>query len=242
VSRARKSWVLLAGLLLAACTSPSANSPVIAAAAGSENSPFARELAAFAAEDRLALRPACLVVFTGSSSIRLWRSLGDDMAPLNVLNRGFGGSQIADVNRHFQEVVGRHRPQAIVFYAGENDLAAGKSPDTVAADFETFLALKTQALGRTPVYFVSIKPSAARWAQLPRQQRANELIRGLAGRRTDLHFIDVTSAMLQEGAPKDIFIADRLHMTPQGYALWTPLVRAALFKEPALRRTACRRS
>lgn len=183
---------------------------------------------AFAAEDRAALRPPCPIVFTGSSSIRFWRTLGEDMAPLPVINRGFGGSHISDVNHYFQAVAGRYRPRAIVFYAGENDLNAGKTPDRIVTDFERFLALKSQALGDTPVYFISLKPSKARWSQYPTQQAINGRIKALADRRADLEFIDVAPAMLADGRPKDIFVEDDLHMTPQGYVIWTSVIRPVM--------------
>lgn len=215
----------LAALLLAGfgVTAAAAPSP------GPER--FLPEMEAFAAEDALALRPPCQVLFVGSSSIRFWKTLGRDMAPHPVLNRGFGGSQISDVNHYFDRVVGRYRPRAIVFYAGENDLHAGEAPDQVVADFERFLALKDAALPATPVYFIGLKPSKARLAEKPDQDAVNVRIRALAEARADLDYVDVVSTMLQDGAPKDIFVEDGLHMTPEGYDLWTAVVRPVVDRE-----------
>src|SRR6266480_4041503 len=185
------------------------------------------EIDRFVEADRAAPPAACQVLFVGSSSIVKWRqSLAADMAPMPVIDRGFGGSHIEYVNRWFDEIVAPYRPRAIVFYAGENDIDAGKPVDRVVADFHEFMTRKTRALGDTPVYFISLKPSKLRFAQFPRQTRVNAAIRALARRRSDLHYIDVVTPMLENGRPKDIFVADGLHMSAAGYAIWTREVRA----------------
>lgn len=187
---------------------------------------FAPEIEAFAAADRAAPPPACQIVFTGSSSIRFWKTLARDMVPVPVVNRGFGGSQISDVNFYFDRIVAPYRPRAIFFYAGENDINASETPEQVAADFERFMALKTAKLGAAPVYFIALKPSKARLDQKPLQDAVNAKIRAMAQARADLDYVDVVPAMLAaDGRPKDIFVADGLHMTPAGYELWTAVVR-----------------
>lgn len=230
---------LALALVVAALSAPAFAQPA-AAPKGPER--FAPEIAAFAAADREHMPPPCEILFTGSSSIRFWKSLAADMAPIPVINRGFGGSTIADVDYYFDKVVAPYRPRAIVFYAGENDLAAGEAPKDVAADFVRFMGLKDKALGAaTPVYFISLKPSKLRWAQREQQAQVNAEIRALAARRRDLHFVDVVPAMLDDGKPKDIYVADGLHMTPQGYALWTGVVRPVVEAE-AKRPSACKAS
>lgn len=195
---------------------------------------FAPEIAHFAELDAASPPPACPFLFVGSSSIRFWRSLEADMAPFPVINRGFGGSRIADVDFYFDRVVAPYHPRAIFFYAGENDLWAGEPPDTVVADFERFLTLKTKALGETPVYFISLKPSRQRLSQLVLQGEVNARIRAMTEQRTDLHYVDVVPTMLDQGAPKDIYVADGLHMTPDGYLLWTGVLRPVVEQEAQL--------
>ncbi|HEX4712619.1 GDSL-type esterase/lipase family protein [Phenylobacterium sp.] len=227
------AFACLAILAAPACAQPAATP------AGPER--FAPEIAAFAAADRQHMPAPCGFLFVGSSSIRFWRTLDADMAPLPALNRGFGGSTVADVDYYFDKVVAPYRPRAIVFYAGENDLDAGAAPGAVTADFARFLDLKTKALGETPVYFISLKPSKLRWAQRGAQAEVNAQIQAMAAQRHDLHYVDVVPAMLAGGIPKDIYVADGLHMTPDGYRLWTAVVRPVVQAE-AKRPTSCKAS
>lgn len=222
----RLAAIAAAIFMAAAAPGALAQQPAAAPAAPTGPERLASEIEAFAAQDRATPPQACKLLFTGSSSVRFWRTLAEDMAPIPVINRGFGGSQISDVNFYFDRVVGPYHPRAIFFYAGENDLHAGKTPGEVAADFEQFMALKTAKLGATPVYFISLKPSKARLDQKAEQDAVNAKIRAMANARADLDYVDVVPTMLEaDGAPKDIFIADGLHMTPAGYALWTAVVR-----------------
>ena len=197
-------------------------------AADAAQLPFADEIRRFADLDRDAPEPTCEIVFVGDSSIRLWTGLKADMAPWPVINRGFGGAEISDVNRNFGRLVSRHLPRAIVFYAGENDLAAGVSPRTTFARFRRFMAMKTRRLGDVPVYFISVNPSPSRFDELPLQSNMNDKVLGLSFKRTDLYYIDVVKPMLEDGKPKDIYIYDGLHMDEDGYAIWKDVVGAKL--------------
>lgn len=182
----------------------------------------------FAEADRLNPPPPCPILFVGSSSIRLWTSLARDMAPLPIVNRGFGGSTIADVNLYFDRLVTPYRPRAIVLYAGENDIDAGQSPAAVADQFRRFLDAKRARLGDVPVFYISAKPSKLRFAQRARQSELNAAVRALARTSRDLVYVDVASAMLNRGRPLDLFVDDGLHMAPAGYAIWRDRVGQAL--------------
>ena len=202
---------------------------------------FSAEIARFVEADRVEPPKLCQVLFVGSSSIVRWKdTLAADMAPMPVLDRGFGGSHIEHVNRWFDQIVAPYRPRAIVFYAGDNDINAGKSVDRVVADFDEFMTRKTQALGTTPVYFISLKPSKARFAQFPRESKVNDAKRAQAAKRSDIHYIDVASRMLENGKPKDIFEPDGLHMNAAGYTIWTSAVRAALLPDAEAEARGCR--
>jgi len=192
------------------------------------------ELQSFLADDLASVPSRCGVLFTGSSSIKFWTSLGEDMAPAKVLNRGFGGSTIAEIIDAFDYVITPYWPKAIFFYAGENDIShAGRSPTQVLAAFERFMAMKTERLGDVPVYFLSIKPSKLRWADSGLQQETNRLIEQYASTRPDLHYVDVTTPMMDRGELSDIFRADEPHMTPEGYRIWASTLRPLVLREAA---------
>lgn len=207
----------------------SARAQTAPAAAATSQEAFAAEIARFVEADRSAPPAPCQILFVGSSSMVKWREhLAADMAPMPVIGRGFGGAHIEHVNRWFNQIVAPYRPRAIVFYAGENDIDAGISVNRVVADFDEFMRRKTQALGKTPVYFISLKPSKLRFAEFSLQSQVNAAIRERAGQRSDVHYIDVVPSMLENGKPKDIFAPDGLHMSQAGYVIWTQAVRMAL--------------
>jgi hypothetical protein len=203
---------------------------------------LAIEVDRFSKADKVSPPAACQALFVGSSSIVHWKeTLPSDMAPMPVINRGFGGSHIEYVNLWFDQIVAGYRPRAIVFYAGENDLDAGKSVERVVSDFDEFMDRKAKALGETPVYFISLKPSKLRFGQFPLQTLVNNAIRDRAAKRSDLHYIDVVSAMLDEaGKPRDLFVADGLHMNARGYEIWTRIVRAAVLPHTDAEERSCR--
>ena len=171
------------------------------------------------------------VVFTGSSSFRLWPELARDFAGVAVLNRAFGGSTLPEVIHYVPRIVAPYRPRMVVLYAGDNDIADGRSPAQVAADYRAFVALVRRELPRARVVFVSIKPSPSRWALVDRVREANRLVREEASRDPLQGFVDVFTPMLgPDGRPRpELFVADSLHMTPAGYAVWreriAPVVR-----------------
>ena len=234
-------------LTLSAATARDSASPAPALGQRAPDPALERSLGAeveqFVRADRVSPPPPCQVLFVGSSSIVKWKeTLAVDMAPMPVINRGFGSSHIEYVNRWFDQIVAPYRPRAIVLYAGENDIDAGKPVDRVVADFDEFMARKIRALGDTPVYFISLKPSKQRFAQFPLQAQVNAAIRVRARRRPDLHFIDVVTPMLENGSPKDIFVGDGLHMSAAGYAIWTREVRAALLPNTESEARRCARA
>jgi lysophospholipase L1-like esterase len=207
---------------------------------------FGHSIRRFEARDRVAPPKPGVIVFTGSSSINFWNTLVDDMKPLEVINRGFGGSQLAQVNYHATRIVMPYRPRAVVLYAGENDLSWpwSKTPQTVFADFKSFVALVQGALPQVFIYFISIKPSPRRRRQLPRQREANRLIEEFCRSQARVQFIDVATAMLdKDGEPRaELFAGDRLHPNARCYELWTSIIKPILLRQfevaPAATQTA----
>jgi len=182
------------------------------------------------------------VVFTGSSSIAYWSSLVDDMKPLTVINRGFGGSEYSDVNYYADRIVVAYRPGAVVVYAGDNDLAGGgrKTAEGVAQDVQQFVRLVHGKLPETWVFVVSIKPSIARWKRWPEMERANHLIQGLLRTEDHAGYIDVATPMLGPGGrpSPDLFVSDGLHPSAKCYAMWTSIIKPILLQHVAPSRSS----
>lgn len=194
------------------------------------NAPFEKEIEAFESADAKQPPPKNAVLFVGSSSIRLWTTLADDFPGIAVINRGFGGSEIADSTRYADRIVIPYHPRRIILYAGDNDLAKGKSPQQVADDFEAFVKKVRSALPDVPISYISIKPSLLRWKLVDKIRQANRLIRQYAAGQQNVDYIDVFAPMLApDGSPrKELFRPDGLHLNRQGYELWTSILRPGL--------------
>jgi len=173
-----------------------------------------------------------LILFTGSSSIRFWSTLEEDMAPHSVLNRGFGGAHIAHVNYHFNEIVKPYKPKAIVFFCGTNDLSAFKSPKKTFKDFSKFFSMVKNELPGTKLIVIGVKPSTARKFLISEEQEFNSLISNLAEEEDLLSYVSVWNSMLtNEGnANPALFVEDGLHMNKKGYEIWTKLVKPEIDK------------
>ena len=211
------------GSLLCLAVLVGAVTPALRVAAQADK--WAKEMAAFEEQDRK--DPAIGgVVFVGSSSIRLW-DLAKSFPGLPALNRGFGGSEIADAVSHVDLLVLKHRPRIVIFYAGDNDIANGRTPQQVFDDYRAFVGKVHAALPATKIAFIAIKPSIQRWALVDKVRAANALVRDHARSDERLGFVDVDGPMLgwDEKPRKELFVADGLHMTPKGYEVWTALVR-----------------
>jgi lysophospholipase L1-like esterase len=166
------------------------------------------------------------VLFIGSSSIRMWKELADDFFETKVINRGFGGSQIADSTYFADRIVVPYQPRLIVLYAGDNDLAAGKTPQQVFEDYQAFVSRVRAKLPQVKIAFISIKPSLARLKLMEQMRAANALIRSYSAKGKGLIFMDVFTPMLNEaGQPRpELFINDGLHMNRAGYAIWRKVI------------------
>ena len=187
---------------------------------------WAKEIAALLEIDVRQTPPAKPVVFTGSSSIRMWTSLRKDFPHLNVINRGFGGSHLEDLVHFAPKIVLPYKPKKIVVYSGENDIEVGQSAENVLADFKAFVDFRDKGLPGVPIVYISMKPSVLRWAKWPDMKRGNELIRGESARRKNVTFVDVSERMLGgDDKPRpELFLADGLHLNAAGYALWREIL------------------
>lgn len=170
------------------------------------------------------------ILFTGSSSIRMWNTLVKDMHPMPVLNRGFGGATIPEVLHFSGKYLFQHNPQIIVFYCGENDIAEGQTPETVLGSFKTFAKIIETRLPNSKLVFISMKPSIARWELWDKYKIGNELIQKFISGKSNMLYVDAGETMLTAdgNVKKDIFIEDGLHMNAKGYEGWTQQMKPIL--------------
>lgn len=185
-----------------------------------------KDIAKFSAEDKNSNPQKDVSLFVGSSSIRMW-NLKKWFPEQPVLNRGFGGSQISDSIHYFDELIAKHKPKTILFYAGDNDIAKGKSPARVFADYKKLVGLVEKKLPNTQLVFIAIKPSLSRWKLVQPMREANQLIREYSQTKSNLHYADIDTPMIgSDDLPRaDLFKKDGLHLNEKGYKIWTDVVK-----------------
>ncbi|MCU0353488.1 MAG: GDSL-type esterase/lipase family protein [Cytophagales bacterium] len=173
--------------------------------------------------------PANAILFTGSSSIRLWETIREDMAPYPVIQRGFGGSKMSDVAVYTKRIVYPHRFRALAIFVA-NDItgsADDKTPVQVADLFAHIHRTVRKKYPTQPIYFIEITPTNSRWKVWPQISQANQRIKAFCERQRNTYFIDTAAAFIgPDGKPRaDLFISDQLHLNREGYKLWAEIIR-----------------
>jgi lysophospholipase L1-like esterase len=185
---------------------------------------FESEINSFITWDRKSSFPEEAMLFVGSSSIRFWAT-AEAFPGMAIINRGFGGSHVSDVNFYFASVVKPYEPSSLFLYAGDNDIADGKSAERVLADFKSFVAMVEADSADTHVHYLSIKPSRDRWEYWPEMSRANQMIRDWSNQKANVTYVDMASVLLRkDGETKDVYIEDGLHLNELGYELWAEAI------------------
>lgn len=164
-----------------------------------------------------------VILFTGSSSIRMWTNLSSTYPGQNVLNRGFGGSDMSDLVFYFDKLIRPYASRKIFIYEGDNDLNAGKTPDKILASADTLLRLiRKRVSGSVTVYFITPKPSLARWHLKDKYVNYHRQLNQWVSRQKHVAVIDVWTPLLDAkgNVMKDIFLEDGLHLNEKGYAIW----------------------
>jgi lysophospholipase L1-like esterase len=208
-----------------------AGAVALLASAAPAQSPYQPLIDRWAAEDALDPPPAGALLFTGSSSMRLWEHLSRDFAAWNVMQRGFGGSTWDDLNQFVDELVAPYDPAVIVVYEGSNDITNGSTPAEALADFRTFIDLVRAAEPPgeppTPIVHVALVPAPGLWSTWPQRQQYNSLVAALAEADPTIHYADVATPILATGAPPSasLFSPDQVHLNEAGYAVWTAVIR-----------------
>ena len=200
-------------------------------AAANDPNRWEATIAKFEDQDKVSPPPQNAIVFIGASSIVRWKL--DESFPefgAKAINRGFGGSLAADSTRYADRIVIPYKPRIVVFYAGDNDVEANRTPEQIAADFAAFDQKVHAALPQTQIIFISIKPSIRRFPWIEQIKGANALVKQYCATHPRLTFLDIVPQMLgPDGKPRpELLVADGLHMTPEGYKIWNAAIRPLL--------------
>ncbi|MCW9706441.1 GDSL-type esterase/lipase family protein [Fodinibius salsisoli] len=190
---------------------------------------FESEIEQFRSWDEKNSIPSDPILFVGSSSIRFWKT-AEAFPEFDVINRGFGGSHISDVQHYYHSVIGKYDPELIVFYEGDNDIAAGKPVDQVLGDYKQLIERILADKPDVHFAYVPIKPSSSRWDYWPKMKEANQRIKAYNAQNDRLHYVDLATPVLNsEGTPDDsLFLDDLLHLNEKGYARWNSVLRPVM--------------
>jgi len=216
----RKSWNLFSGMIRYLFGDPNA---------------WESSILQFEREERISPSITNGILFIGSSTFTLWKTLEEDMMPLKVLNRGFGGSRMGDMSKYYNRLVLPYSPKAVVLFAGTNDIS-GKKPATAQEVFQGYLSFiqhVRETLPNTQVYYVAITPTPSRWKLWEIASEVNKLIRDYTEENGNLHFIDPTSKFLgsDEKPIRNFFRMDKLHPNETGYRLLTDTIKPILIAD-----------
>jgi lysophospholipase L1-like esterase len=207
-----------------------ASSPAAWAQKANDSSRWEKDIAAFEAQDKANPPPKGALLFIGSSTIVRWKTLAQDYPEHKTINRGFGGSQIADSTEFADRVIVPYAPRAVFLRAGGNDLNAGKSVDQVFTDYKDFVAKVHGKLPETNIFFISLSPSIARWKQADKEKALNVLIKDYIAGKPHLKYIETYDMVLgADGQPRaELFVEDKLHFNADGNKLLAERVRPHL--------------
>jgi len=188
-----------------------------------------KTIAGMEARDAKNTPPKNEILLCGSSSARGW-NVKKYFPQLQVVNRGFGGSQIHDSTNYADRIILPYAPRIIAIYAGDNDIASGKDPETVFANFKLFVKKIHDTLPKTRIVYIAIKPSISRWKLVGKMRAANTLIADFCKTQPLLDYADMDTPMIgDDGKPrKELFVKDGLHLSHEGYTLWTSILTPLL--------------
>jgi lysophospholipase L1-like esterase len=219
---------------------------LLATAAGAQQSAappdparWAKDMQAFAEQDRIRKPPTSAVVFYGSSTMRRW-NLAESFPGMETVNRGFGGAHMADLPHFVRQLVVPLRPRVVVMYAGGNDIERGAMPEDLVANFARTVRYIQVAWPETKIVVFGVKATPALAKEMAKIRETNQQLRAYAERERPrlpntresgpIVFLDVEKAILDaKGQPrKDLFLEDGVHLTPAGYTLYADMLRPHL--------------
>ena len=192
----------------------------------------APEVRQFEALDQTQEYPDNAILFIGSSSIRLWNTLEEDMKPFPVIKRGYGGAHFRDIIFYTDRILANHNPEMIVCFVA-NDIKGApedENPKKVLRLIKYFIKQVREQHPTTPLAFIEITPTSSRWKQWNDIEEVNRLVKELCERKEGLYFVSTAESFLGgDGKPNDsLFISDRLHLNPEGYVVWNQLIKSEI--------------
>ena len=193
---------------------------------------FEPSIQAFEELDRTTEYPDDSILFVGSSSIRLWKTLAEDMAPYPVIQRGYGGARFSDLAYFADRIISPHEYQALVIFVG-NDVSGSerdKTPEQTVAFFEHVLEIVRKNKPDVPVFLIAVTPTARRWEVWPQIQGVNSALRAACEAAPQTYFISTARKYLDEdGLPRtELFVEDKLHLNREGYRRWTSIIKPVI--------------
>jgi len=200
---------------------------IVFQSAAQEASPFAEEVEAIQKKyDTLWDSSKETIVFTGSSSIRIWKDLESRFPEHQIVNSGFGGSQASDLLVHIDQLILRFKPKKVFIYEGDNDISAEKKSKKIISTTQQIIARIRQENANTKIVLIAAKPSIARWKLKRHYKKLNRKFKRLSKKDPLLDFANVWVPMLDKrNVKQDIFIEDGLHMNAKGYELWYDIIK-----------------
>lgn len=212
-----KFRVLLTALLFITCSIPLLSQ---------DSSKFKKEVDSIVTLNKSLAGPNP-IVFTGSSSIRLWKDLKTTFPNHNVLNLGFGGSEMEDLQHYTDQLILSFKAKQIFIYEGDNDISKGKSPEQILTSAADILTRIRKELPTAEVIFICPKPSVRRWELRDKYVAYNKKLKAWVGKQKGVKYADVWNPMLDEKGVvlQDIFIEDHLHLNKKGYAIWASVIK-----------------
>jgi lysophospholipase L1-like esterase len=191
---------------------------------------FAADIDRFLENDKAVPPPRHGILFVGSSIFRLWTTVTEQMAPLPVFNRGFGGSRTWEILAYMDKIVLPYEPDIIVYYCGSNDVNAGEPAEAIVARFEQFVRRVAERLPDTRVFFVSIHRSPDKRARWSVVDEANARIKALAYATPNLDYIEVNPVLFdaRDEPRTELYLADGLHFHPPAYVEFTNIIKPVL--------------
>lgn len=226
----RIAWLVSVALLLASCASPE---PALLEEYAAEVERWESDIQRFETLDRTETYPDDSILFIGSSSVRLWKTMGEDLAPYPVIRRGFGGAKISDVAWYAERLIDPHEFQALVFFIGGNDIwgtPEDKTPDELSAFAEYLIDHARSDHPEAPIFFIEITPSPRRWKIQPDVDAGNAALGAVCARISNVYFIETREQFLgADGIPRpELFAEDQLHLSEAGYEVWAGTIKTYL--------------